>query len=143
MSNAEANKINPIGDLRQLNDLVDQTLTSLKTQKEVLKRRGMNLPPLVIDSLGSMKREMSQVESILVDEQTELSQLRALADMSAQITTSLDVDTVLHETMEVVIALTQAERGYIILKNMDTDELEFRVSNESGCVRDEYLAVDR
>jgi len=132
MSNAEANNINPIGELRQLEDLVDQTIASLTTQKDILKRRGMNLPPMVIDTLDTMKREMSQVEKFLVDEHTELSQLRALAQMSAQITTSLDTDTVLHETMDVVIALTQAERGYIILRNVETDELEFRVSNESG-----------
>lgn len=132
MSNAESSNINPIGELRQLEDQIDQTILSLTTQKDILKRRGMNLPPMVLDTLGSMKRDMVQVEKLLVDEQTELSQLRALADMSAKITTSLDTDTVLYETMELVIALTQAERGYIILKNMETDELEFRVSNESG-----------
>jgi adenylate cyclase len=131
MSNADATK-STIGELRRLEDQVDQTIASLTTQKEVLKKRGMNLPPMVIDTLGAIKRDMSNVESILVDEQTELSQLRALADMSAKITTSLDIDTVLQETMEIVIALTQAERGYIILKNMDTEELEFRVTNESG-----------
>jgi adenylate cyclase len=132
MSNAEANNINPIGELRQLEDLIDQTVSSLTAQKDILKRRGMNLPPMVIDSLNTMKRDMSQVEQFLVDEHTELGQLRALAEMSAKITTSLDTDTVLHETMDVVIALTQAERGYIILKNVETEELEFRVSNESG-----------
>jgi adenylate cyclase len=132
MSNVESSNINPIGKLRQLEDLIDQTILSLTTQKDILKRRGMNLPPMVLDTLGSMKRDMSQVEKVLVDEQTELSQLRALADMSAKITTSLDTDIVLYETMELVIALTQAERGYIILKNTDTEELEFRVSNESG-----------
>lgn len=131
MSNAEKSK-SSIGELRQLEDLVDQVVSSLTTQKEILKRRGVNLPPLVIDTLGSIKRDMNQLENGLVEEQTELSQLRALAEMSAKITTSLDVDTVLQETMEIVIALTQAERGYIILKNMDTEELEFRVSNESG-----------
>ena len=51
--------------------------------------------------------------------------------MSTRITTSLDVDTVLHETIELVIVLTQAERGYIVLKNTETGELEFRVSKES------------
>lgn len=132
MTNAENSKLSPIGELRQLEDLVAQVVESLTTQKEILKRRGMNLPPLVVETLSSVKRDLGDLENGLVEEQTELSQLRALADMSAKITTSLDVDTVLQETMEIVIALTQAERGYIILKNLDTDEFEFRVSNESG-----------
>jgi len=132
MTNADETKLNPIAELRQLETLIEQTSESLSTQKELLKRRGMTLPPMVLDSLTKIRADVGKLESGLVDEQTELSQLRALADMSAKITTSLDIDTVLHETMEIVIALTQAERGYIILKNMDTEELEFRVSNESG-----------
>lgn len=132
MNNADEKKLNPIAELRQLENLIDQTSESLSTQKEILKRRGMTLPPMVLDVLNKVRSDVVSLESGLVDEQTELSQLRALAEMSAKITTSLDIDTVLGETMEIVIALTQAERGYIILKNLDTDELEFRVSNESG-----------
>jgi len=132
MTQADNGKINPIAELRQLENIIDQTTESLSTQKELLKRRGMTLPPMVLDVLSGLRKDVAKLESGLVDEQTELSQLRALADMSAKITTSLDIDTVLGETMDIVIALTQAERGYIILKNMDTEELEFRVSNESG-----------
>ncbi len=132
MSDAEGTKFNPIAELRQIESLIDQTVESLQTQQAVLKRRGANLPPRVLDALEGMRKDLTHLEGGLVDEQTELGQLRALANMSAKITTSLDIDTVLHETMEIVIALTQAERGYVILKNMDTEELEFRVSNESG-----------
>lgn len=132
MSDAEGTKLNPIAELRQIESLIDQTVESLQTQQAVLKRRGANLPPRVLDALEGMRKDVTKLEGGLVDEQTELGQLRALANMSAKITTSLDIDTVLHETMEIVIALTQAERGYVILKNIDTEELEFRVSNESG-----------
>ncbi len=132
MNNADEKKLNPIAELRQLETIIDKTSESLSTQNDLLKRRGMTLPPMVLDVLSKIRTDVAKLETSLVNEQTELSQLRALANMSAQITTSLDIDTVLGETMEIVIALTQAERGYIILKNLDTEELEFRVSNESG-----------
>ena len=76
-------------------------------------------------------------------EQTELWQLRALSDMSTRITNSLDVDTVLQETMELVIVLTQAERGYIILRNDETDEIEFRISSEGGLMGRGIASGDR
>ena len=54
--------------------------------------------------------------------------LRALADTTALINSSQNSDEVLNQVMDTVIALTGAERGYIVLKNNDTGELEFRVA---------------
>lgn len=108
-----------IQELRQAKSLVEQITASLKSQKEILKQRGMNLPPMVLSSLSSMRADLAKLETSLVEEQTELGQLRALANMSAGITTSLNVDTILEDTMDIVIALTRAERGYIILIDRD------------------------
>lgn len=108
-----------IQELRQAKTLIEQVVASLQGQKEILKQRGFSLPPMVLASLATMRADLDKLETSLVEEQTELSQLRALAHMSAGITTSLDVDTVLEETMDIVIALTRAERGYIVLVGED------------------------
>ncbi|MEO1287084.1 MAG: adenylate/guanylate cyclase domain-containing protein [Chloroflexota bacterium] len=110
--------------------LLDQVTTSLTHQKEILKQRGMNLPPMVMNALKSARADLSQLESTVVAEQTELRQLQALADMSANITTSLDTNKVLEETMDIVIALTQAERGYILLLQ-DDNSFHFRVIRDT------------
>ncbi|MEL7235409.1 MAG: GAF domain-containing protein, partial [Chloroflexota bacterium] len=55
-------------------------------------------------------------------------QLRALADTTALIASTLDVDEVLNQVMDTVVRLTGAERGYIVLKNKETGEMEFRVA---------------
>lgn len=128
---SEANTQSIIGELRQLADLAEEVNESLKAQKEILQKRGMNLPPMVTRSLSDVKEDLSRVQNMLMDEQTELGQLRALADMSANINTSFDLDHILEEAMDVVITLTGAERGYIILKNEATNELEFRVSRDN------------
>jgi adenylate cyclase len=54
--------------------------------------------------------------------------LRALAETTALITSTLDVDEVLNQVMDTVIRLTGAERGYIVLKNKETGEMEFRIA---------------
>ncbi|MGJ3241085.1 MAG: GAF domain-containing protein [Anaerolineae bacterium] len=119
-----------IQELTQAQLLVEQVTTSLNSQKEILKQRGMNLPPMVLTALKSVQADLRKIESTIVDEQTELGQLRALADMSAGITTSLDIDNILEETMDIVIALTRAERGYILLLQED-DSFHFRVIRDS------------
>lgn len=122
-----------VGILRELHDIgsdLDQIIDSLLMQKEVLKERGLNLPPMTSTTLRAVRTEIDEIAGSLVDEQTELAQLRALADMSAKITTSLDLDTVLQDAMEVIIVLSRAERGFIILKNPVSGDIEFRISHD-------------
>jgi adenylate cyclase len=119
-----------IQELRQAQSLVEQVTQSLQSQKDILKARGMNLPPLVLTELASVRIDLQKLESTLVEEQTELGQLRALVNMSAGITTSLDAEVVLEDAMDIVIALTRAERGYIILLN-DDGSFSFRVSRDN------------
>ena len=132
MYDAEIPAFNPVSELRQLESLIEQVSTSLAAQRELLRRHRLAMPAKVLSSIDTLKRDFKTLEKTILADQTELQQLRALADMSVRITNSLDIDTVLQETMELVIVLTQAERGYIILKNDNTGELEFRISSESG-----------
>lgn len=134
---------NPVAELRKLEDLIDQVATTLEAQRELLRRKRLAMPPTIINSLESIKQDFKQLEDKVLAEQTELRQLRAMADMATRITTSLDIDTVLQEAMELVIVLTQAERGYIILVNPETGELEFRISNESGVLGTGVTGGDR
>ncbi|MBZ0288566.1 MAG: GAF domain-containing protein, partial [Anaerolineae bacterium] len=60
-------------------------------------------------------------------------QLRAVTGTSEQINTSLDLDEELADAMDNVIALTGAERGYIVLTNPNPfgeEELEFRIARD-------------
>jgi adenylate cyclase len=82
-----------VTELTQAKKLVEEVTNSLKTQKALLESAGMNLPPMVLTTLAGVRSDLSKLENSFVEEQTELGQLRALADMSAQITTSLEVNS--------------------------------------------------
>ena len=132
MSEAQPTTVNLVAELRKLESLIDQIGSTLDTQRDLLRRHRLAMPPTIINTLDSIRQDFKRLEGNVLEEQTELQQLRALADMATRITNSLDIDTVLQETMELVIVLTQAERGYIVLKHPETGELNFRISNESG-----------
>lgn len=127
----EATPISNLDEVRQLRALIDEVATALKNQQDLLKIRGMSLPPGTMQSISNIQSQLSKLESSLMDDERELRQLRALVQTSAMVNSSLDLDTVLSGAMDEVINLTGAERGYILLKNPATDELEFRVARDT------------
>jgi adenylate cyclase len=55
-------------------------------------------------------------------------QLRALSEVGAAVNSTLDLSEVLNRVMDSVIELTGAERGYLVLRDEATGELEFTVA---------------
>jgi len=111
--------------IQRLNDLMEL----LRSQRELLKQRGMNLPSGSLDNLRTLKKRVDGLSKQLINAQVELRQLRALAETTSLINSALETDAVLEQVMDTVISLTGAERGYIVMKNRDTGELDqFRVA---------------
>lgn len=119
-----------VAEVQRGQALLTEALAAMEAQREALRVRGIALPASVVQGLSALREEFHQLESMLGEEQTELSQLRALAQMSTSITTSLDIDTVLNDAMEIIIALTNAERGYIILYDEASQSFEVRIQRE-------------
>ena len=114
--------------LSGLKTRADDVKTLLEQQQELLRRRGISLPANAIDRLWTVRSSIDRLSAALVDTHMQLQQLRRLADTTALVNSAQETDEVLNEVMETVIQLTQAERGYIVLKNRDTGEMEFAVA---------------
>ncbi|MBI5666995.1 MAG: GAF domain-containing protein [Chloroflexi bacterium] len=114
--------------IRQIAQRVSDLLELLRNQRDILRQRGMNLPPGAMDSLRALRAHLDKLSSELGSMMIELGQLRALADTAGLINSSLDPADVLNQVMDTVIRLTGAERGYIVLKNRDTGALEIPVA---------------
>ena len=115
--------------LRGLRERLSDVQQILQTQRELLTQRNISLPdePLIqLSQLGERLGQLQNEDSYST--QLELRSLRALAQTAALINSSQRTDDVLNEVMDTVIALTGAERGYVVLKNQDTGELEFQVA---------------
>jgi len=111
--------------LKRVNDLTEL----LRSQRELLRQKGINLPAGALDNLRSLKARLEALLRQLDNNRVELQRLRALADTTALINSSRDTDSVLNQVMDTVINLTGAERGYIVLKNRATGEFDqFRVA---------------
>jgi adenylate cyclase len=109
-------------------ELLNEATAALRTQHETLRRRGMGLPQSVFDSFAALGVRMRNLRDDVEKDRMELEQLRALAQVSTLVNSSLELDTVLNHLMDSVIQLTGAERGYILLVNANTTEIEYRAS---------------
>ncbi len=100
----------------------------LKQQREVLTAGGFRLPPGTTTTLNDMAKRLEVSANRMGVLEHERDQYRALADIAALINSSLDLTQVLNEVMDTIIQLSKAERGYLMLRNEDTGEMEFRIA---------------
>lgn len=111
----------------QLSTISNHLTLQLSQQATSLRRLGIGLPAGTLDKLQIVQKEVKKLGDRIQEIHTELTQLRALANTSELLNTSLDLDNVLDEAMNRVIQLTRAERGYIMLLDPNTNQLIPRV----------------
>ena len=86
------------------------------------------LPPMTANLLNDLHARLEKAAASCQKMAHERENLRALAETAALVNSSLEVDQVLNEVMDTIIKLTGAERGYLMLRNEETGELEYRVA---------------
>ena len=120
---------NPVEEeLQRISRLVHDLTEVLRSQREIVRQRGVTLPADAVAGLEALSADLESWAQEVAGSGDELAQLRALADNFALINSTLDLDEVLNAVMDSVIALTGAERGYIVLREASEGEMTFRVA---------------
>ncbi len=113
--------------LGELSRLSSDIKSLLSTQKEMLHQAGLGYPPGVMDGLSTLRDSLERLHGLVGSQEAEVARLRALAETSGVINSSLNLTLVLNEVMDTIIRLTGAERGFLMLKDAK-GELQFRVA---------------
>lgn len=101
---------------------IDQTLTTIEFLANQIagyfqQKRPASIPQQVYDSIHQLQSQiaiLNQRVSLLAQEKRQLS---ALTEVSQVVNSSLELDAVLQVVMDTIIRLTQAERGFLMLRN--------------------------
>jgi adenylate cyclase len=80
--------------------------------------------------LPQFDQELARVQDDLTARTKEHEQLSALYEVTQIINSTLDPEEVLKRVMDTIIELTGAERGFLMLIDDETGELEFKVARE-------------
>lgn len=118
----------PKDELDYIRQLTVDLRDVLMQQREALKASGFRLPPGTTTTLNDIARRLDVARNRIGAVEHERDQYRALADVAALINSSLDLTQVLNEVMDTIIQLSGAERGYLMLRNEITGELELRIA---------------
>jgi len=130
-----------LAEIQQLQPLLTGTHQSLQRQRDMLQQRGIGMPPMTMQAMENMIDALKKFETLLTNEQREVSQLRSLAENAAAISRSLVLDVVLRDAMDGIITLSGAERGCIILVDPITGELDFRVLRDNDTIHNRDQSV--
>ncbi len=128
MTNVTPSAMSLSEELEYAQKLTNDLRDVLRQQREALKESGFRLPPGTTTTLGDISLRVEQVARQIAALEHERDQYRALADVAALINSSLDLTQVLNEVMDTIIQLTGAERGYLMLRDEVTGEMDMRIA---------------
>ena len=92
----------------ELSKLAADVKALLSSQKDLLAKSGLGFPPGVMEGLAQLRDTLDKLQPLSLSQEAESNRLRALADTSSVINSSLDLTTVLNEVMDTIIRLTGA-----------------------------------
>lgn len=132
-------------DMMRLNYMAHDISEKLAEQTRLLRMRNLGLPDALVQEARSLTEQLDTLTNQLDGENTELAQLRALTHTAALINSTLDLNEVLARAMDTVIGLTDAERGYILLRNDETGAMEFMIGRKIGreAIEDGELTISQ
>lgn len=111
----------------------------VRRQREILGRVGPAIPQMPLDQfLGTLndieaalprwREAIDRLNAEWGAQQREKEEMRALYEVGRAVNSTLDLDTVLNQVMDHIIQLTGAERGFLMLYDESSGELEFKVA---------------
>jgi signal transduction histidine kinase len=104
---------------------MNNQISSLRTLLNQLSAQSMPVQAKL--AIRDATRRLDELAGSLLTNQEE-SRLAALYRVSNMMGTSLDLDDVLTQVMDAVIGLTGAERGFLMLKDQDTEDWRLRAA---------------
>ncbi len=120
-----------------ISKLTGQMRSSLQTVRA-------SLPPDTLEGLSNLERMLFQVSKQVSAVEDERSKLLALANTTEAVNSSLELDEVLQLVMDTIIRLTEAERGFLMLRDAQ-GEMVTRVARnwEQESINLDELSISR
>jgi PAS domain S-box-containing protein len=103
-----------------------------------------SLPPDTLETLSNLEGTLYQVSRQVTAVEEERHKLFALADTTQAVNSSLELDEVLRIVMDTIVSLTEAERGFLMLRDAH-GEMTTRVARnwEQESINPNEFAVSR
>ena len=81
----------------------------------------------IIEGIKNLENSLSLISETLIPFEQRYSHLRALAGIGEVVNSTLEVDEVLQTVMDTIVRLTEAERGFLMLRD-ERGEMAIRIA---------------
>lgn len=128
-----------------LTDHISQTARLANQMLDILRQvRPATLPPVFYEGINGLATRLSEAVRLAKEVEDERLRMRSLANIGQVVNSSLDVDTVLRIVMDTIIRLTNAERGFLMLRG-NSGDLSIRVARnwEQESIPSSDFAISR
>jgi PAS domain S-box-containing protein len=116
--------------LQRLHTLTHEMVQVLYAQRELIAQREIDLPLEPLQGLEQLSRDLYVFSQSASDSSVELERLRQLARTAQIINSRLSLEQVLNEVIDTVVALTGAERGFIVLQDQTSGQFAISVARK-------------
>jgi adenylate cyclase len=107
-----------------INDqVVAITQQTTKLRKSLDEKRS----PETLEGLKNLEDSLTRVSEVLIPFEQQFSHLQALAGIGQVVNSTLEVDEVLQIVMDTIVRLTEAERGFLMLRD-ERGEMVIRIA---------------
>ena len=110
-----------------LNEQVVQLGRLAASVNLILREKESTLPSSVVSGLKQLVKSLTALGKQMSQQEEDITNLLALADIGQVINSSLELNEVLQIVMDTIVRLTGAERGFLMLKDED-GELKIRTA---------------
>ncbi|HSG45376.1 MAG TPA: adenylate/guanylate cyclase domain-containing protein [Anaerolineales bacterium] len=117
---------------------ITQRATKLRTSMDESQA------PLAFNGVKELEESLTRISEVLVPFEQRFSNLQALAGIGQVVNSTLELDEVLQIVMDTIVRLTEAERGFLMLRN-DAGEMESRIARnwEQESINKSEFAISR
>jgi len=97
-----------------------------------------------VEGIKTLENSLTRVSEVLIPFEQRYSHLQALAGIGQVVNSTLEVDEVLKIVMDTIVRLTEAERGFLMLRN-EQGEMEIRIARnwEQESINKNEFAISR
>src|SRR5215211_2601608 len=126
----------------KLNSINDQVVNV--TQQFAKLRNSLEPQNEVVEGLKGLENSLERISEIVIPFEQRFSHLRALAGIGEIVNSTLEVDEVLQIVMDTIIRLTEAERGFLMLRD-EFGEMSIRIARnwEKESINQNEFAISR
>src|SRR3989304_5159622 len=100
------------------NQILTLGLQARRIRAELEKGR-LEIPASALDDLNDLETNLTRIGEKIETLEAEHSNMLALAEVSQVVNSSLELDEVLRIVMDNIVRLTRAERGFLMLREVN------------------------